>query len=226
MLCTDAALVQFSQINALPQPDGFNIDCLREWIIDPKMGGAKIKGSGRCSWGDVENEQKTYKGLRWHLLRLIKSPFWAGIPEEVCPDLVTPHQPEKIDGLTRWVANDWVPFWEFICEWIAGRAPKRTQADIEAAKMKKSEEKTHQNNEPGPTLVTYSMNVMLRFTSLVATLVACLFPIVAITVLSKIHTNTKILGYIALFTALFALGLMSLTPPGTSRTEIFTATAA
>jgi len=222
----NAALIQFSQISALPQPDGFNIDCLRGWILDPEMGGAKIKGSGRSSWGKLDDEHRVYKGLRWHLLRLVKSPFVSGTPEEVCPDLVTPQQPEKIDGLTRWVANDWVPFWDFLCEWISGKAPKKPEADIEAAKKKKVDKKINHQNEPGPTLVTYSMNVMLRFTSLVATLVACLLPIIAITVLSKMHTSAKILGYMALFTALFALGLMSLTPPGTSRTEIFTATAA
>jgi hypothetical protein len=228
---TDAALIQFSQINALPQPDSFNIDSLRGWIIGLGMGGAKIKGSGRCSWGNVEKaQQKADRSLGWHLLRLIKSPFWAATPEEICPDLVTPHQPEKIDGFTRWVANNWVPFWEFIGEWIHRKIPKRIQGDIEAAleaaRIKKSKEETNQQNELGPTLVTYSMNAMLRFTSLVATLVACLLPIIAITVLSRLHTNAGVLGFIALFTALFALGLMGLTPPGTSRTEIFTATAA
>lgn len=228
---TDAALIQFAQINALPQPDSFNIDSLREWITGLRMGGGKIKGSGKCAWGNIEkDQQKEDKSLGWHLLRLIKSPFWAPTPEEVCPDLVTPHPPEKIDGFTRWVANTWVPFWEFIGEWIRKKIPQRIQDDIETAleavKLKKSEEKTDQKSEPGPTLVTYSMSAMLRFTSLVATLVACLLPIVAITVLSKMHTNAMILGFIALFTALFALGLMGLTPPGTSRTEIFTATAA
>jgi hypothetical protein len=77
-----------------------------------------------------------------------------------------------------------------------------------------------------PTLDTYSMSGMLRFTSFVATVVACLLPTVAISVLSTVHTTAKLLGYIALFTAIFAMGLMGLTDSGTSRTEIFTATAA
>jgi hypothetical protein len=192
------------------------------------MGGAQIKGAGRWSWGDIsKTQEKGDEGLGHHLLRLIKSPIWPATPEEICPDLVTPHHPEKIDGLTRWVANNWVPFWEYFCKWISGMIPEKIREDIEAARQKKSEEKSPKQNDPGPTtLVTYSMNAMLRFTSRVATLVACLLPIVAITVLSKLHTNAKVLGFIALFTALFALGLMGLTPPGTSRTEIFTATAA
>jgi len=60
----------------------------------------------------------------------------------------------------------------------------------------------------------------------VATIIACLLPTVAITVLSKIHETGQRLGAIAGFTALFAAGLMCLTKAGTSRVEIFTATAA
>jgi len=45
-------------------------------------------------------------------------------------------------------------------------------------------------------------------------------------VLSGIHKQRMILGFIALFTGLFTMGLMILTPSGTSRTEIFTASAA
>jgi len=76
------------------------------------------------------------------------------------------------------------------------------------------------------SLSTYSVHTMIRFTNHVATVVACLFPIIGIVVLSKIHTQAKILGFIALFTAVFAIGLMILTDSGTSRTDIFTATAA
>jgi Family of unknown function (DUF6594) len=76
------------------------------------------------------------------------------------------------------------------------------------------------------SLSTYSVLAMIRFTNHVATVVACLFPIIGIVVLSKIHTQAKILGFIALFTAVFAIGLMILTDAGTSRTDIFTATAA
>jgi len=76
------------------------------------------------------------------------------------------------------------------------------------------------------TLSTYSMSAMIRFTNFVATIIACLFPIVGIAVLSILHGQAKILGFIALFTAVFAIGIMVLTDSDTSRTEIFTATAA
>jgi hypothetical protein len=75
------------------------------------------------------------------------------------------------------------------------------------------------------SLATYSSKSMIRFTNRVATIVACLFPIIGIVVLSRLHTQAKILGFIALFTATFAMGIMALTS-STSRTEIFTVTAA
>ncbi|TVY84138.1 hypothetical protein LSUE1_G003723 [Lachnellula suecica] len=76
------------------------------------------------------------------------------------------------------------------------------------------------------SLSTYSISRMIRFTNFVATLIACLLPIVGIIVLSEVHTKAKTLGFIALFTAIFAIGIMVLTDSRTSRTEVFTATAA
>lgn len=84
----------------------------------------------------------------------------------------------------------------------------------------------HDALEEQPSLVDYSRRSIIRFTNFVATVIACLLPIVAIAVLSKLHTQPKILGFIALFTAIFAVGIMWLTDSSTSRTEIFTATAA
>jgi hypothetical protein len=70
------------------------------------------------------------------------------------------------------------------------------------------------------------MKGLIRFTNYVATIIACLLPIVGIVVLSKLHTRSKILGFIALFTAIFAIVIMLSTDATTKRTEIFTATAA
>jgi len=77
-----------------------------------------------------------------------------------------------------------------------------------------------------PTLTKYSEHSILQFTSVVATILACLLPTAAIAVLSNMHTTGKLLGLIAGFTTAFALGLMMLTDAGTSRVQIFTATAA
>jgi len=67
---------------------------------------------------------------------------------------------------------------------------------------------------------------MVRFTSRVATVFACILPTLAIGILTTAHTTLQILLYIGGFTALFSIGLMFLTPSDTTRVEIFTATAA
>jgi hypothetical protein len=185
-------------------------------------------------------------------LRLLRSIFWAEKSEKSHLDLVVPRKSKDVDGLTRWVASEFVPFWHRLC-----KAFKRTENPVrdeeglpsaviekrpsntstfsqrmwEALRRKKSPEVTQVEisedaRKAQPTLITYSMSRMLRFTSFVATVVACLLPTVAIAVLSTMHTTAELLGFIALFTAIFAIGLMVLTDSGTSRTEIFTATAA
>lgn len=75
-------------------------------------------------------------------------------------------------------------------------------------------------------LTVYSEARMLRFTSAVATIIACLLPTVAIAVLSSLQSTGELLGVIAAFTTIFAMGLMFLTDAATSRVQIFTATAA
>src|SRR5208337_1250347 len=67
-------------------------------------------------------------------------------------------------------------------------------------------------------IVTYRYRTLLAFTTFVTTIFASLLPIVAIVVLSKLHKQSMVLGFIALFTGLFTMGLMMLTPPGTKRT--------
>ncbi len=77
-----------------------------------------------------------------------------------------------------------------------------------------------------PTIQTYSNNNIRKFTSHVATIIACLLPIVAIGVLSTMHRTAEIIGFITLFVGIFAIGLMCVADADTKRTDIFTATAA
>lgn len=172
-----------------------------------------------------------------------------------------PRPAHNVDGLTRWVANEFVPWWDNVKRAFRER-PHRTTEDEETASAEKekksskskrrncnlfpskarresataqsasdphpegsSEEAGNQENVK-PTLNTYTEARMLRFTSSVATVIACLLPTVAIAVLATRHTTAELLGLIAVFTAIFAIGLMFLTDASTSRVEIFTATAA
>lgn len=71
----------------------------------------------------------------------------------------------------------------------------------------------------------YSGSWIEKVASIITTVVACLLPVVAITVLARVHSMGLILGLIAIFTAVFAVGLVLLSS-SSSRVEIFTATAA
>lgn len=148
-----------------------------------------------------------------------------------------------MDSLARWVANEFVPFWHNLRhssqqndgqeeddhssrntrKWILPWTEKSTPAQLQ---QPTPEERIKNANAPEPTLITYHEDRMLRFTSSVATVLACLLPTIAITVLTLLHTTAQLLGLIAVFTGIFAIGLLFLTDGTTSRVEIFTATAA
>jgi hypothetical protein len=75
------------------------------------------------------------------------------------------------------------------------------------------------------SLVMFSGTWIVRLVSSASkTVAACLLPIVAISVLAKVHGINLIIGLIAAFTGTFAAGLVILSPLS-SRLEIFAATA-
>ena len=193
--------------------------------------------------------------LIWNLLHTPK-------PKKNLRPLVTPRQGHNFDGLTRWVANDFVPYWINLKAAVRKCwGPGEEVGDEEAPPTEPENEKSSRRKRWGKkvvgslnpdtsdsapassaspaqtisaevpaddtkTLETYSEARMLRFTSSVATLVACLLPTVAIGALATLQSTGSLIGLIAAFTAVFAVGLMFLTDARTTRVEIFTATAA
>jgi hypothetical protein len=120
-----------------------------------------------------------------------------------------------------------VPFWQRLENHF--RKPEQSSGGEDILPRSKAKHQELEETSEGPnetTLNTYREGPMLRFTSFVATIIACLLPTVAIAVLAQLHTTAELLGIIAVFTAVFAAGLMLLVDSGTSRVEIFTATAA
>jgi len=224
----NAALLQHVQISALPGPDSCNVENLRIWLMRPECGNDCIGGKGSDAWGDIYDAEKDPKPLSRRILLLLRSIFW---PRKESPnklDLVSARPYQKVDGLTRWVAQEWIPFYQ---AWLNDRMAAKSK-DLENSSVKKrlpSEKKTqdnqNDNNQPS-SLAQYSERSMLKFTSSVATVVACILPTLAIGILATAHGTMHVLLYIGGFTALFAIGLMFLTNAETSRVEIFTATAA
>jgi hypothetical protein len=248
------ALLQYSQVMSLPEADNFNVNSLRTWLEDSSWGNRQIQGPGSNSWGTLGfHERENPPSLIGQFLHVVRTIFWPGKPTKNNLDLVVPRAGRQPDRLAKWVANDFVPFWENVKK----PRPKSAKTDEEMANTKKGKTQPAQpkqcRTQPSlvsyikqkrgqrkkkapkeghgkiskgqPTLNEYSESNILLFTSFVSTVIACLLPIVAIAVLSKLHRQPELIGLIALFTFLFAIGLMFLTG-GTSRVEIFTATAA
>jgi hypothetical protein len=233
--CSDEALLQYSQISELSQPETMNMKCLRKWLEDPEGGDFGIAGRGeQNTWGDLYEPSKPAVPLRYQFAKIL----WSLVrlkpaTEDLDLDLVVAGQPEKIDGLSRWVSTDFIPFWtECRKRW---RSPKK-EADEEnihkpktspaGAKRNKKRKKNAKKEFKRDTLATFAEMNILRFTSAVSTIVACLLPTIAITVLTQVHGTRNLLLCLAVFAVIFAGGLIFLTSGTASRVEVFAATAA
>ncbi|RDW74191.1 hypothetical protein BP5796_07633 [Coleophoma crateriformis] len=246
----DEALLRYSEISELPVANRYNVNTLRECIQDRwRKDNPPLVCRSAETWGTGKEVGNTPKSLCGYFQRL----FWPKKFEGKKLNLIVPRKECKVDGLTLWIANHFVPFWHGISNrWP--REPHRNTSDVRGEKRNStifkvgkrmcsilpciccwgstgsSNETTgtepNGNYKAGDLLTKYTESGMLRFTSWVATIVACLLPIMAISVLSKLHSPDELLGVIAAFTAAFAVGLMCLTNASTSRVEIFTATAA
>lgn len=256
------ALLRYAQINELPVADEFNVEGLCTWLKEPKLGNFPIKGAGQGVWGPLSGKGlKAHKTLKENLVHMLRSLtiFWPETPSEeelkYKPDLIVPRKKKEEDGLTQWIANDWLPFWHSLRDTLTTHSEKADQTTSNEKKARRfsmssatltlvkwssnlsgtirhmsslfsQRSDSRDASNNRPTLETYSMSRMRRFASFVTTVVACLLPTAAIAVLATIHSQAKLIGFIALFTAIFAIGLMGLAGAGTSRTDIFTATAA
>lgn len=228
----DDALLQYSQVSALPKADAYNVETLRVWLRD--VGNYPIEGPGDETWGDLTPLPKDPKPLFTQFLLLLRNLVWSPKPQKgkANLDLIVPRPGHKVDGLTLWVANEFVPFYQNLKVAIHEFATKRRRECLplpnsgsRSNSVTTTSTASAEKEEPA-TLNTYSEDRMLRFTSSVATVIACLLPTLAIAILAKLHSTGVLLGVIAAFTAVFAIGLMFLTDAGISRVEIFTATAA
>jgi hypothetical protein len=218
------------------------------------MDTSALTGPGAATWGIIGNrieEKKSFWGL---LLGMFIGLFKAQeqkrdrIPKEFQEHLVVPRLGSKQDGLTVWVVHSFIPLFHYV--W--GRCGKPTwqgfwenlqshlcSCRLPGCRQNKMQKRdsTVSNTDTAVSggsdfstvgegnLTAYTDSWIFRVTSIFTTIVACLLPIIAIIVLSKVHTMGMILGLIALFNTAFAFGLV-LISSGSSRVEIFTATAA
>jgi hypothetical protein len=231
--CTiDEALLQFSQVSALQQPEGYNVDSLRTWLRHPEAGNLCIGGKNEHNtWGDLYAEYPPSPSLPQQFWLMIWRFFWASnSSSKQNLDLASCMPPRKVDGFSRWVATSFIPFWDNVKEYREERkkaAKEKKINDVENKSVRSALREVKQKSQAQleeETLTYYSENNIMRFTSSVSTVAACLLPTIAITVLSQLHETKDLLLCLAGFATVFAIGLIFL---GTAtRVEIFGATAA
>jgi hypothetical protein len=219
----------------------------------------KVRGAHELpnTWGDLKVDAEDELGSLWRQFgRMMIGLIWQGTSRNDDLDLAVTKPQVKIDGFTRWVANDVIRFWkEFRKNQEAKKRKKEDKAaDVEKTapstagcfnrrhktkKKKKAKAKKDQKNTWAPpdglwvdkvkkeeTLDSWGHKSALKVTSTISTVLACLLPVIAISVLSQLQGLRNLLLCLAAFAIVFAIGLIFLTQGTSSRTEIFTATAA
>ncbi|PMD12783.1 hypothetical protein NA56DRAFT_453729 [Hyaloscypha hepaticicola] len=222
------ALLQFSRISSLNDADGCNVQTLKDCIRYNK--GWKLTGPGSETWGDAAEVTKG-KSLP-HLVLCFFTGFFKS-PElkrktseqEFEEHLISPRAGRKPDGLTLWVAHSFIPLYHYFYKKYEPRRDNflkwyepHQEKFIKWWRPAQTRDAEKGGSKPPPggdckngggtsvTMTAYSENWIVRTTSIFTTVVACLLPTVAITVLARVHTMGMILGLIALFTAIFAVG--------------------
>ncbi|RYP48198.1 hypothetical protein DL768_005858 [Monosporascus sp. mg162] len=220
------ALLQYAQISALPEPTSNNMKQLVEWLRNPKCGNFCISGPGSQAWGDLyqKNKPPSFGQLLRKLLASL-DPFGKLKEPRTREDLVVPRPHKTVDGLTRWIEDEVVPVWDALWptkeETIEGKPATSKTEDSSTEKNKQEEEQDARI----ANVKCYPESTMLKITSGVATVIACLLSTLAIAVLTTAKTAWQRLLWIGGFTAMFSIGLMFLTSE-TPRVHIFSATAA
>jgi hypothetical protein len=232
------ALLQYSQISTMPEPDIYNMKNFRKWLRHETSGNFSIGGEGeQNTWGPLYENPDEGTGSLWkRFATALWALIWPRSPPHNDLDLISTRPPSEIDGFTRWVACYFIPFYEDFCQYReaqkaeAERRKKQAQHDLEMHSATRAPpvqpEELVKKVERQPTLATWSEKGMLKFTASVSIVVACLLPIVAIAVLSYVKGLRNLLLCLAGFAVIFAVGLIFLTNGTISRVDIFTATAA
>ncbi|KAJ4347488.1 hypothetical protein N0V95_005409 [Ascochyta clinopodiicola] len=241
------ALVQYSRVSAMPDPESYNMSSLRRWLMRDDGANGKARGTDGpdTTWGDLK-DTGVPDSLRMHFRTVVVALFLSKPPPKVDLDLVVTYPKSNIDGLSKWIVYNLTPFywsWQRKRDKSRREQQQKGQQAIEETSHRgedisipsRMEEGTQQKNrrteeesEPADrhTFGTMSESTALRFTSGLSTVVACLTPVIAIAVLAQVEGMRNLLLCITGFAVMFAILLIFLTQGTTSRTEIFAATAA
>ncbi|KAK4173748.1 putative isoleucyl-tRNA synthetase [Triangularia setosa] len=223
------ALLQYSQVSSLPEPSTHNMRQLVKWLRSPDGADLKVCGLGSDAWGN-QNMEPEEPSLPRQFLNLIS--FWRKTEPPTRADLVSPRGRKDVDGLTRWLAEEYIPFKEAVRKARKQEVPddslpsstREASEKMSASHVEDLEEKRRQKESRTDKIKTYSGTTLLKLTYRGTTLVACMLPIVAILCLSIVPELYHKLAMITCFSILFGIAVMCMTE-GT-RVQVFTATSA
>ena len=237
----DKALLQYSQICALPDPEAFNMRTLRRWLVDPLCANWKVRDYNDAvmtTWGALNNHPYDKDKSLWSQFRsVIWGLIWMKRPPKTIydADLALAQPKAQVDGLTHWWASELIPFVKALKEWRWNERTPDVEESSDNSSNNSSDSETRSVDSVAPfasevkkekTLESWSEDSALRLTSGISTVVACLLPVIAISVLSQLEGLRNLLICLAGFSLLFAVGLIALTQGTSKRTEVFAATAA
>jgi len=221
------------------------MDSLGKWLRNGQLGDYKIGGEGeQYTWDTLVPKDDTITASKlWKQFgKLCWAFIWPAPPPSDKADLVSTGPRSKTDGFTLWVLWQLFPFLDACRQYRTEKKPIDNEAQLpNSANTRSSSKKDTSNSDTKivkqptewdkdikkyKTVETWESTTALRITSSVSTIIACLLPVVAITVLSQVNGTRNILLCLAGFAVIFAIGLIFLTSGTTTRVEIFMATAA
>jgi len=225
------ALLQYAQVSALPDANRRDVGELVNWIRMPDRGNFSIVSYGSEVWGDLFGDPKGNLSFAelfsqaWEGF-LSRVMFWRPRPPRTRSDLVAPRPGVKIDAVAGWIAYTLIPWMSCFAARVAEmvgnmRAFSKRTSDAEAGPRTRPK-------RPLDDIIPIPVAAVNKVTSLIATVVACVLPTVAIGVLTTTTSTDSTLHkllWIGSFTILFALGLTAFTNE-VSRVQIFMAAAA
>ncbi|KAL5397896.1 hypothetical protein PMIN02_001913 [Paraphaeosphaeria minitans] len=236
------ALLQYSKVCALPDPEPFNMRMLRKWLRHEEYGNFNIRdlddGGPADTWGQLVDNPDDKEKTLWAQLGSILRGLVLGTrppPNSIAPDLAATEPPRHVDRLVLWVASELLPFFRSLRYRIQGKTKRPKDVETAASKVASSAGQKSEVPEPyqtrkKETLDSWSETVPVKLAKAMSTflqaVIACLFPVMAISVLSQLQGLRALLLCLAGFSLVFSVGLILLTRDSYKMTEIFAATAA
>lgn len=97
----------------MPHPNYTNIEGFRTMIYHRVFGEDGIRGAGNFAWGDPYKPPQEIQPLVKEILPFLSSIFWKRDRPLDKKDLVTVQKIQVQIGITRWIREEWIPFYHY-----------------------------------------------------------------------------------------------------------------